>query len=166
MLRIYIAGPLFSKAEREYNKDLNKFLKELGFDTFLPQHDGHELSELLTNGVSKSMALSKIFIRDIDNIQKSDIVVLVMDGRVPDEGACVEVGYAYALGKECIGLKTDPRTLISDLNNPMIVGTLKNRIAKNLKELESFLIQVKEKRERKKQSFRTKKFSKEKAEEE
>ena len=143
LLRIYIAGPLFSDAERSYNENLNKFLKEMGFETFLPQHDGHKLSELLTDNLSKSDAINKIFKRDIEEIQNSDIVVLIMDGRVPDEGACIEIGYAYSLGKECIGLKTDCRSLMSDMDNPLIVGALKNRIAKNMRELEKFLLDIK-----------------------
>ncbi len=140
MSRIYVAGPLFSEAEKQYNEYLSKCLEDMGFETFLPQRDGYELSELLANGDSESFAMGKIFKRDISEIQKSDIVVFVMDGRVPDDGACVEIGYAYAMGKECIGLKTDPRTLMSDLDNPMILGALKDRIARNLKELEDFLI--------------------------
>jgi hypothetical protein len=52
----------------------------------------------------------------------------------------------YALGKECVGLKTDPRTLMSDVDNPLIMGALKYRIARNLKELEDFLIQIEEKK--------------------
>ena len=140
MSRIYVAGPLFSEAEKQYNEHLSKCLEDMGFETFLPQRDGYELSELLANGDSESFAMGKIFKRDISEIQKSDIVVFVMDGRVPDDGACVEIGYAYAMGKECIGLKTDPRTLMSDLDNPMILGALKDRIARNLKELEDFLV--------------------------
>ncbi|MBA7533468.1 hypothetical protein ES705_25708 [subsurface metagenome] len=146
MTRIYIAGPLFSKAERQYNEYLREYLENLGFETFLPQRDGHKLSELLANGTAKSFAIEKIFKRDINELQKSDIVIFVMDGRVPDEGACVEIGYAYAIGKECVGLKTDPRTLMSDVDNPLIRGALKYRIARTLKELEDFLIQIKEKK--------------------
>jgi len=143
MKRIYIASPLFSQAERNFNDYLSKFLENMGFETFLPQRDGYKLSELLSNGASKSSALKKIFELDINEIKNSDIVVFIMDGRVPDEGACVEIGYAYAMGKECIGLKTDSRTLMSDLDNPLIIGSLKDRIARNLKELEDFLISYK-----------------------
>ncbi|PKP58022.1 MAG: nucleoside 2-deoxyribosyltransferase [Candidatus Altiarchaeales archaeon HGW-Altiarchaeales-1] len=142
-LRIYIAGPLFSDAERSYNECLNNFFKEIGFETFLPQHNGYKLSDLLVKDLSKRDAINLIFEKDIEEIQKSDILVLIVDGRVPDEGACVEAGYAYSLGKECIGLKTDCRTLMSDLDNPLIVGVLKNRIARSFKELEKFLLEIK-----------------------
>jgi ATP-dependent RNA circularization protein (DNA/RNA ligase family) len=35
---------------------------------------------------------------------------------------------------------------MSGLDNPLILGTIKNRVAKNLKELETFLFQIKEKK--------------------
>ncbi|MDY6957740.1 MAG: nucleoside 2-deoxyribosyltransferase [Halobacteriota archaeon] len=140
MIKIYIAGPLFSEAEREYNTYLSKYLEHLGFETFLPQRDGLKLSELLKSGASELYAMEQIFRLDISEIQRSDIVVFIMDGRVPDEGACVEIGYACALGKECIAVKTDPRTLISDMDNPLIVGAVKNRIASNPDELKNFLL--------------------------
>lgn len=72
-------------------------------------------------------------------LKKSDIVVFVMDGRVPDEGACVEVGAAYVLGKECIGIKTDARSLIHGMDNPLISGVLKSRIAKSFEEIKLYL---------------------------
>jgi nucleoside 2-deoxyribosyltransferase len=110
--------------------------------TFLPQRDGHELVNLLDRELERIEASNRIFKVDIDALNRSDIVVFVMDGRVPDEGACMEIGYAYARGKECIGLKTDSRTLMDSIDNPMITGALKNRIARNFCELEKLLAQV------------------------
>ena len=44
-------------------------------------------------------------------------------GRVPDEGACVELGIAYASGKRCYGFKSDARSIELDMDlNPMISG--------------------------------------------
>jgi len=84
-----------------------------------------------------------IFKRDLDEIRNSDIIIFIMDGRVPDEGACFEIGYAYALGKECIGIKTDSRALMHNLDNPLIVGALDNRIARNFQELRELLFEIK-----------------------
>lgn len=147
MVKIYIAAPLFSKAEKAFNEKIDNFLTDLGYETFLPQNDSHELSKLLNNGDSRETARKKIFQHDLNELEDSDIVLFIMDGRVPDEGACVEIGYAYALGKTCIGLKTDPRTLIGEQDNPMIVGALKNRIASNLDELQEILSEVQENKE-------------------
>lgn len=137
--KIYIAGPLFSAAELEFNEKMDGFLKKLGFDTFLPQRDGHLLSSLLSEGYSKDEATQIIFEMDSNQLKMSDIVLFIMDGRVPDEGACVEIGLAYAYGKECIGYKTDSRSIMGDLDNPLIMGALKNRIVTTYHELEYLL---------------------------
>ena len=131
---IYIAGPLFSQGEREFNEKVNEFLLKSGFSTFLPQKDGYELSELIQDTHAPD-ASALIFSFDVEQIHKSDILVFIMDGRVPDEGACVEVGIAYALGKECFGLKTDTRSLLHSEDNPMILGALKGRVAHSCESL-------------------------------
>ncbi|MDW7728117.1 MAG: nucleoside 2-deoxyribosyltransferase [Candidatus Methanoperedens sp.] len=136
---VYIAGPLFSESELEFNRRMNEFLKNLGFDTFLPQENGHLLSELIEKGLEKDDAIQMIFQKDVEKIKDCDFIVFVMDGRVPDEGACVEIGLAYAYDKECFGLKTDSRSLMSDMDNPLIIGALKGRIAKSFPELEFLL---------------------------
>ena len=130
-MKIYIAGPLFCDAELEYNEGIDKFLSDLGFNTFLPQRDGYKLVEL-EKKVGRSEAVRMIFDRDVQEIRDCDAVVFNMDGRVPDEGACVEIGIAYALGKECIGLKTDARGAFDGADNPMVLGALKFRVAGNL----------------------------------
>ena len=137
-MKIYIAGPLFCKAELDYNEQLAKFLSDHGFATFLPQRDGYQQTEL-EKTVGKTKSSEMIFEKDVQELKSSDVVVFNMDGRVPDEGACVEIGYAYALGKKCVGVKTDSRSLISGLDNPLIIGALNNRIAKNFDELSEFL---------------------------
>ena len=130
-MRIYIAGPLFCDAELEYNEKIDKFLSDLGFTTFLPQRDGYKLVEL-EKKVGRSEAVKMIFDRDVKEIRDCDAVVFNMDGRVPDEGACVEIGIAYAIGKVCIGLKTDARGAFGGADNPMVLGALKFRVAGSL----------------------------------
>ena len=136
---IYIAGPLFSEAELEFNLKLDKFLTDLGFSTFLPQRDGYELSDLINESLDDDEAGRLIFKKDLDEIKKADIIVFIMDGRVPDEGACVEIGLGFAYGKECIGLKTDSRTFMNNSDNPMLSGVLKERIVCSFSELETLL---------------------------
>jgi nucleoside 2-deoxyribosyltransferase len=137
--RVYIAGPLFCQSELDFNLKVNDYLEKLGFLTFLPQRDGHLLSDLISEGGPKYNAIKKIFELDVDEIRKSDILVLIIDGRVPDEGACVELGIAYSLNKECIGLKTDSRYLMDNLDNPLILGAVNGRVAKSISELKKFL---------------------------
>lgn len=137
--KIYIAGPLFSEAELEFNKKLDVFLRRIGLDTFLPQRDGYLLADLMSQGASKEKALDIIFNKDLEQIKNCDLVLLILDGRVPDEGACVEVGLAYAYDKECVGFKSDSRSLMGNMDNPLLVGALKGRVARSFSELESFL---------------------------
>ena len=137
--RIYIAGPLFSYAELKFNELVNEFVEKKGYSTFFPQRDGKSLADLLHKGESKEKSTKIIFDLDVDEIKKADILIFILDGRVPDEGACVELGIAYALNKMCIGLKTDSRCLMDNLDNPLILGALKGKIAKNIEDLERFI---------------------------
>jgi nucleoside 2-deoxyribosyltransferase len=114
-----LAGPLFSANERQWNFSLRNELNEF-CDIYLPQEDGALLVDLVANGMPVQEAKNTIFARDIEAIERCDILLLVMDGRVIDEGASFELGYAYSRGKICIGLKTDVRSLLSIGDNPMV----------------------------------------------
>jgi|SRR5665647_1270292 len=137
--KVYIAGPLFSSAELEFNEKMDTYLQNLGIETFLPQRDGYLLANLIAQKYNKPEAVDIIFLKDIEEIKNCDVVLFILDGRVPDEGACVEVGLAYAYDKECIGFKSDSRSLVGDMDNPLLIGVLKGRIAKSFSELETFL---------------------------
>jgi len=117
--RIYIAGPLFSSLERQWNLSLRDQLSDF-CDVFLPQEDGAILVDLVKSGVPLEKAKHTIFSSDINAIERCDILLLNMDGRVIDEGACFELGYAFSRGKICIGIKTDVRSLLPIGDNPMI----------------------------------------------
>ena len=116
---IYIAAPLFSAAEREFNARLKASLLSC-CDVFLPQDDGDLLVDLIAAGVPAGHARERIFQRDIAAIDRCDIVLIVLDGRAVDEGAAFELGYGFARSKMCIALQTDPRRLLPTGNNPMI----------------------------------------------
>ncbi|MBO6001516.1 MAG: nucleoside 2-deoxyribosyltransferase [Spirochaetales bacterium] len=119
--RVYFAGPLFSQAERDYNLKLTKLLEDHGYEVFLPQRDGIEFATLQDKTPEEKNKL--LFEKDVSEILKSDVVFFVLDGRVPDEGACVELGIGYANNKRCYGAKTDTRSAELDLElNPMISG--------------------------------------------
>lgn len=141
-MKVYIAAPLFSNAEKKFNIVVKEFVEEKGFETYLPQLDGGILSDLLAGGSDIVDAKSVLFSRDVEAIHKSQIVLFVLDGRVPDEGGCVEIGIAYALGKTCIGFKTDARSFLANEDNLMITGVLKGRIARDFDELGDLLVQV------------------------
>jgi len=116
---VYLAAPLFSFSERQWNISLRNMLSDF-CDVYLPQEDGALLVDLVADGMPVQEAKNTIFARDIEAIERCDILLLVMDGRVIDEGASFELGYAYSRGKICIGLKTDVRSLLSIGDNPMV----------------------------------------------
>lgn len=119
MRKIYIAAPMFSYGELHYNEIIADRLEQSAFEVFLPQRAGYKLVELLKK-MTPCEARRKIFAKDISAVKDADIIIIVLDGRTIDEGACVELGYGYALGKPCYGLKTDPRTMMDGQINPMI----------------------------------------------
>lgn len=116
---IYFAAPLFSEAELAFNTQVTAALEEY-VDVYLPQRDGGKLVDLIAQGVSRSDAYRSIFERDLEALKECDALVLILDGRSIDEGACFELGVAYTSKKVCVGLQTDPRRLLSVGNNPMI----------------------------------------------
>ena len=121
--RVYLAGPLFNAAEKDYNLKITDVLEMHGYEVFLPQRDGFEAAAL--NG-SQVQIVRQIFAKDTAEVDNADVVVIVLDGRVPDDGACVELGYAFAKGKRCYGIKTDTRALQTGLElNPLIAGCLR-----------------------------------------
>jgi nucleoside 2-deoxyribosyltransferase len=96
-MRIYLAGPLFTAAERAFNRRLRDRLKEYGYDVWLPQE--HE---------PRSRAARDIFLADVEGLDSSDVILANMDGPDPDSGTCWECGYAYKK-KPVIVYRTDFR---------------------------------------------------------
>ncbi|MBP3891670.1 MAG: nucleoside 2-deoxyribosyltransferase [Solobacterium sp.] len=122
--RIYFAAPLFNAAEKEYNLKIVSILEKHGYEVFLPQRDGYLAAEL--EGLTEEEKIAKIFKKDYEEVLKADIIFMLLDGRVPDEGACVELGIGYANGKRCYGFKNDARSVELDMDlNPIIAGCFK-----------------------------------------
>ena len=148
MPRLYFAAPLFSDAERAFNAELTARIEALGIEVFLPQRDGFEKQG---SHVSRDVAevARAIFAKDRDEVYRSDILLFVLDGRVPDEGAAVELGLAYAdrdrrgIDRPIIGLMTDWRSAFpNEPLNAMLFGALDEvhtTIDGLLERLESFV---------------------------
>ena len=121
--KVYFAGPMFNQAEKEFNLKITKVLEDCGYQVFLPQRDGIEAAKL--EGKTEKELVKMIFALDAGEVRKADIVFMNIDGRVPDEGASVELGIAYGIGKRCYGFKTDTRAVEFGLEmNPMISGCM------------------------------------------
>jgi nucleoside 2-deoxyribosyltransferase len=102
MTKIYLAGPLFTLAEQNFNTDLARFLESEGFDVWLPQK--HEPRQ--KRGEGRATA---IFRMDVEAVDWADMVVACMDGPDPDSGTAWECGYAFGKGKPVVCYRTDFR---------------------------------------------------------
>ena len=109
---------------------------------YLPQDEAGLAYEKIDDN-NKMQINKKIFESDVKCIKKSDLLIFDLNGRVPDEGGCVELGMAYAWGIKCIGFKTDTRALdYTGDDNLMIEGCMNFKIARNLEELEKMLKEI------------------------
>jgi nucleoside 2-deoxyribosyltransferase len=120
-MNVYLAAPLFSVAEREFNSELALRI-EHACDVHLPQRDGPLVAQDVRSGADAAQASRRAFESDIAAIRRCDVLVAILDGRALDEGVCVEIGYAKALGKAVVGFKSDERRSLPWGNNPMIDG--------------------------------------------
>lgn len=126
--RVHVAGPLFSDAEREYLERMVEMLASTSYldahdDFFLPHRDGMELG--------KGPSRKDVFYLDIHALEDASVVVALLDGQDVDSGTCVELGYAYAMGKKMFGLLTDFRSYRTDDQEPhrpnlMVWGVCEN----------------------------------------
>jgi nucleoside 2-deoxyribosyltransferase/predicted secreted protein len=101
--RIYLAAPLFSEAERLYNLSIATALGKHSFNVHIPQDIGDSSAQRDQGGNTS------IFEENLCALQGSDIVVAIIDGADADSGTAWEMGYAKALGKRVIALRTDFR---------------------------------------------------------
>lgn len=99
-MRLYVAGPLFTQAERAWNLRLARALTGAGHSVFLPQTEVQAL---------QSLEADAIFRVDVEGVRTADAVVAILDGADPDSGACFECGLAYALGIPIVVVRTDFR---------------------------------------------------------
>ena len=101
-MRVYLAGPLFTEAERDFNLALAHRLEAAGYTVFLPQRDVAQYDK--TPGYAK-----RIYHADLNGLREAHIVVAVCDGIPMDDGTAWEIGYACGRGVPVIGLRTDER---------------------------------------------------------
>ena len=140
MNKIYFAAPLFNEMELERNRKYTDILRKWGYEVYLPQESAGLSAQIIANGEDKYEVSKRIFETDLEGIKWCDILVFFLDGRVPDEGACVELVIAYAWGKKCIGYKTDDRCLdFTGTDNLFIEGCMDFKIIRNLEDLKKEL---------------------------
>lgn len=101
--RLYLAAPLFSDAEKRYNLIVEESLRSRFYSVYLPQEIGDDTA---ARGKDEHQS---IFLRHREALKECDAVVAIIDGADADSGTSWEMGYAYALGKPVVALRTDFR---------------------------------------------------------
>ncbi|MGC9435625.1 MAG: nucleoside 2-deoxyribosyltransferase [Methanomicrobiales archaeon] len=101
--RIYLAAPLFTEAEQVYNGMIASDLVSRGYEVYLPQEVGD------TSRCRDREMHTEIFRRHVEALDRTDTVVAVVDGPDADSGTSWEMGYAHALGRRVVALRTDFR---------------------------------------------------------
>lgn len=129
--RVYCAGPLFNRSEREEMTAIADVLCEAGYAVYLPHRDGMEFrlvhEVLVDRGWPAPRAAqflhAAIFALDVYQLAiECDSVVWNLNGRTPDEGAVSEAAIAWTLGKPLVAYRDDVRSLIAGRVNPLLVG--------------------------------------------
>ncbi len=101
--RVYLAAPLFSEAERSYNRSIAALIRGHFYTVHLPQECGDSSAE------RSSDHTAGIFTENLAALSEADVVVAIIDGADADSGTAWEMGYAYAQGIPVIALRTDFR---------------------------------------------------------
>jgi nucleoside 2-deoxyribosyltransferase len=127
-VRIYLAGPLFSAAERAWLDELAARLRGAGFDCFVPHEHFDQITELTP---------AEIFRVDAAGVRSSNVLLAWLDGPVIDDGTASEIGmFAQLVASgdpryRCIvGLVTDLRlqrrrgNAVGDGMNLFVVGAI------------------------------------------
>jgi hypothetical protein len=108
LLKLYLAGPLFTDAERAYLDDWAAELSGAGFECFVPHQEADQ--------VGAGLSPSHVF--DLDygkGLREAEALVAWLDGAMVDDGTACEIGAFYGLMQQdpgragILGLATDRR---------------------------------------------------------
>lgn len=108
-ISIYLAGPLFSIADRHHNLLLAQELERLGYEVILPQKEALKFFDgkrFDLRGISEDCKRQSM---------ENDVIVANIDGPEADSGTAFEVGIAFSVVSitskpKIICIRTDFRT--------------------------------------------------------
>jgi hypothetical protein len=106
VVRIYLAGSIFTPYERSFLADCAERLRGAGFDVFVPHEQGL---------IGLEATPAAVFEVDARGVESADAVLAVLDGPSVDDGTAAEIGLFYGLKqrdparKGIVGLLTDLR---------------------------------------------------------
>jgi nucleoside 2-deoxyribosyltransferase len=128
-MKVYLASPLgFAESSRLYLEPVKQVLQSHGLEVWDPWSepalDGFARAARMRPGPARLEAFQKqntrVAARNQRQIEVADMVVAILDGVDVDSGTASEIGYAHALGKLIVGLRTDIRR--SGENEAVIVN--------------------------------------------
>lgn len=124
-MKIYLAGALFSMAEKNFNQSLKEELLKLKpeLDILLPQDEAEKI-------FGDPDFENKVFQSCVNGVKEADLILCILDGADADSGTCIELGLAYQQGKKIIGVRTDFRASEEDGLNIMVLKVLDTYINK------------------------------------
>jgi nucleoside 2-deoxyribosyltransferase len=128
IVRIYVAGPLFSEAERAWLDVLAAALRAEGFECFVPHENFDRITELTPE---------EIYRVDGEGLRSSNVLLAWLDGPVIDDGTAAEIGAFAELVRAdkaqyrgIIGIATDLRlqrrrgNAVGDGMNLFVIGAI------------------------------------------
>lgn len=121
-MRIYVAAPLFSLAQRQFNRSIATKLRAMipRCEVVLPQDFRVGARQASFNDRRHLAALYRTCLKEL---AAADVVLAVLDGADADSGVAFEVGYARGSGKPVLGVRTDYRQLqVKGLNVMLAEG--------------------------------------------
>jgi nucleoside 2-deoxyribosyltransferase len=82
-MKLYVAGPLFSEAERAWLDGLAERLRAEGFECFVPHEHFAELA---------AVTVEAVYGTDIEGLRRANALVAWLDGPMVDDGTACEIG--------------------------------------------------------------------------
>jgi Nucleoside 2-deoxyribosyltransferase len=129
-VKLYVAGPLFSEAERSWLDSLAARLRGEGHDCFVPHENFGQIVDLTP---------AEVYRVDGEGLRASNALVAWLDGPMVDDGTAAEIGAFAELvrGRDphyrgMVGIVTDLRlerrrgNSVGDGMNLFVVGALES----------------------------------------
>jgi len=102
-MRIYLAGPLFTSAEQQWNRELAAELRKYDHQTWVPQEHESEVHKT-----------ADIFKKDVEGLIWCNAIVANMDGPDPDSGTAWECCWGSQNNRLVFAYRTDFRNAECD----------------------------------------------------
>jgi len=104
---IYLANNCgFSALQKEGLNSIEFALSELGFEVWEPFRRAGQVKDVTGDDPSWPYEIAQ---KDVQDVRDADAVFAVVNGCPPDEGVCIELGLAMALGKPYFLFRDDFR---------------------------------------------------------